>query len=124
MSSKVVFAGKPGAVLSKGVKAGGLLFLAGHVAGPKEAIDPTSIESQTKGTLENIARSLNDCGCSLEDVVRVTIYLTDMNNKPAMDAAYREFFPVDPPARSTVGVKELGGDEYLIEIDVIAAARD
>lgn len=124
MSSKVVFAGKPGAVLSKGVKAGGLLFLAGHVAGPKDQIDPTSIESQTKGTLENIARSLKECGSSLEDVVRVTIYLTDMGNKADMDAAYREFFPVDPPARSTVGVKELGGEEYLIEVDVIAVARD
>lgn len=122
MSRKEVFAGKPGAVLSKGVKAAGLLFLTGHVAGPKDQIDPSSIESQTKGTLENIARSLESCGSKMEDVVRVTIYLTDMANKPAMDAAYREFFPVDPPARSTVGVKQLGGDEYLIEIDVIAAA--
>lgn len=124
MSNKVVFASKPGAVLSKAVKAAGLLFLTGHVAGPKDKIDATSIESQTKGTLENIARTLKECGSSMEDVVRVTIYLTDMSNKEGTNSAYREFFPVDPPARSTVGVKELGGEEYLIEVDVIAVAND
>ncbi|MCA9832423.1 MAG: RidA family protein [Thermomicrobiales bacterium] len=123
MSNKVVFTGKPGAVLSKAVKAGGFLFLTGHVAGPKDQIDATSIDSQTRGTLESISRTLKECGASMEDVVRVTVYLTDMNNKPGMDAAYREFFPIDPPARSTIGVKELGGDEYLIEVDVIAIAE-
>lgn len=124
MSGKVVFPGKSESPLSKGVKAGGLLFLSGHVAGPKDKIDPTSMESQTRGTLQNIARSLGECGSSLEDVVRVTIYITDMSLKPGMDAAYREFFPSDPPARSTLGIKELASPEYLIEIDVVAIARD
>lgn len=124
MSHKTVYASRPGAPLSKAVKANGFLFLTGHVAGPKDQVDPNDIASQTKGTLENIKRTLGECGASLADVVRVTVYLTDMADKPGMDAAYKEFFPTDPPARSTLGVKELGGPEYKIEVDVIAAVAE
>ncbi|HWV23449.1 MAG TPA: RidA family protein [Thermomicrobiales bacterium] len=122
--SKVVYAGKPGAPLSKAVKANGFLFLTGHVAGPAANIDANSIASQTTGSLENIQRTLKECGASLEDVVRVTIYLTDMADKKEMNEAYIAFFPNDPPARSCIGVKELGGPEYRIEIDVVAAVED
>jgi 2-iminobutanoate/2-iminopropanoate deaminase len=124
MSNKTVYASRPGAPLSKAVKANGLLFLTGHVAGPKDQIDANSIESQTKGTLENISRTLGECGATLENVVRVTVYLTDMADKAGMDEAYKKFFPTDPPARSTIGVKELAGPEYKIEVDVIAAVTE
>ena len=124
MANKTVYAGKPGAPLSKAIKANGFLFLTGHVAGPRDQVDAGDIGSQTSGTLENIKRTLTECGASLEDVVRVTIYLTDMADFAAMNDAYRAFFPQDPPARSTIGVKELGSPEYRIEVDVIAAVDE
>lgn len=119
--SKVVYAGRPGAPLSKAVKANGFLFLTGHVAGPVDKVDAGCIRSQTTGTLENIQRTLKECGASLEDVVRATVYLTEMSDKSAMNEAYITFFPNDPPARSCIGVKELGAPEYRIEIDIVAA---
>ena len=110
--------------LSRAVESQGLLFLTGRVAGPKDQIDSGDIRSQTSGTLSNTPRTPGECGATLEDVVRETIYLTDMADFGAMNEAYREFFPVDPPARSTLGVKELGSPEYRIESDVIAAVGD
>lgn len=124
MANKVVFPARPGAPLSKAVKANGFLFLTGHVAGPQDQVDPNDIRSQTRGTLENLKRTLGECGASLEDVVRATVYLTDMADFEGMNEVYREYFPEDPPARSTIGVKELGAPVYRIEIDLVAVVND
>ena len=117
MSRKRVIEGNPGAPLAKGVVAGDLLFLSGQLAGAGNLVP--SMGAQTKKTLENIAQALADCGSSVENVVKATIYITDMDAKPEMDAAYREFFGSNLPARTTVGVKDLGQD-VLIEIDIVA----
>lgn len=123
MVKKTIFAGKPGAPLSKAVQANGFLFLTGHVGGPVAQIDATDIRAQTRGTLENLKRTLGECDAGLEDVVRATVYLTDMGDFTGMNEVYREYFPADPPARSTIGVKDLGSPEYRIEIDLIAAVE-
>ncbi len=124
MSSKQCFivpgAPEPGPY-SHAVRCGNLLFLSGQVAD-----DPVSGETlrgdiafQTRRTLENIKIVLEGCGSRLENVLKVTVYLTDIGLRPAMNEVYTEFFPHSRPARAAVAVKDLG-DGVDIEIDVIA----
>jgi 2-iminobutanoate/2-iminopropanoate deaminase len=59
----------------------------------------------------------------MSDVAKCTVFLTDAANFAAMNQVYREFFPTDPPARSTVAVAALVVPNALIEIECIAAAK-
>lgn len=110
---------------SPGVRAGGFIFVSGSVS-----VDPASgqlagkgdVRAQTRQVLENIRAVLMAGGSSLEKVVKSTVFLTHMADFSEMNDVYREFFPVDPPARSTVGVNELARGEFLVEIEVVALA--
>lgn len=113
---KQVFPGAEGSPLAKGIAVGNLLFLSGQVAGAEAG---ESIEEQTLATLNLIATALEDCGSSVKQVVKTTVYMTDMSGKSEMNRVYADFFGRDLPARTTVGVNDLGPG-VLIEIDVIA----
>ena len=78
-----------------------------------------SIEEQTRQALTNLKNVLEAAGSNLEQVVKTTVFLKDMNDFPKMNSIYSEFFGTNPPARSTVGVAALpkGG---LVEIEVVA----
>jgi 2-iminobutanoate/2-iminopropanoate deaminase len=77
---------------------------------------------QTAQTLRNIASILESAGATLADVAKVNVYITDMARFGEMNEAYRQFFPVDPPARITVGCAALALGA-LVEIDCIAVRR-
>ena len=114
---------RPG-VLSPAVRVGDLLFLSGvmgTVQGGKLA--EGGIEGQTRQALENVKSSLALAGASMSDVAKCTVFLTDAANFAAMNKVYREFFPTDPPARSTVAVAALVLPGSLLEIECIAAAK-
>jgi 2-iminobutanoate/2-iminopropanoate deaminase len=81
---------------------------------------PGGIEAETRQMLENVGRLLDAAGLSYADVVRCTVYLRDFDDFAAMNTVYREFFPIDPPTRATVGVTALAAD-YAVEIEVMAA---
>lgn len=124
MAKKVVFtknAPAPGGHYSQAIVAGDDIYVAG--SGP---FDPATheivaggIAEQTRRTLDNIAAILEAAGATLSDAVKVTVYLKDMNDFRAMDAAYQAYFPTDPPARTTVQA-ELFGAGRLIVIDAVA----
>ena len=80
----------------------------------------TGIEEQTRFTLENIRDVLERAGSSLDRVVKVTVFITDMSQWPKMNEVYREYFPVDPPARSALGANGLALPELLVEMEAIA----
>ncbi len=114
---------KPLGPYSHAVVANGFIFTAGQTplkpgAQPGEWSSPT-IAEQTRQCLRNIETILNGLGGTLADVVKVTVYLANPNDYRAMNDAYREFFPVEPPARS---VSRLGAEPpgMLISIDAIA----
>jgi 2-iminobutanoate/2-iminopropanoate deaminase len=65
------------------------------------------IAAQTRQVLKNLAAVLAVAGCSASDVVKTTVFLVDMGDFPAMNAAYAEVFAEEPPARSTVQVAAL-----------------
>lgn len=88
-----------------------------HVTGEFEFGD---IQSETRRCLGNIRAVLEAAGCSLDDVVRVGVYLSNLEDFGAMNEVYQEFFGQDPPARTTVGVQL---PKIKIEIDCIARIR-
>jgi len=114
----------PGGHYSQAILAGGHIYVAG--SGPYDpethAIVGRTIEVQTAQTLRNIQAILRAAGGSLADVVKVTVYLRRMSDFPKMDAAYRAFFPHDPPARTTVQAG-LYGARRLVAIDAEAVIR-
>ncbi len=77
------------------------------------------VEEQTRQALTNIKHVLEAAGSSLGQVIKTTVFLKDMADFPKMNPVYSEFFPENPPARSTVAVAGLpaGG---LVEIEVVA----
>jgi 2-iminobutanoate/2-iminopropanoate deaminase len=110
---------------SHAVKAGGLIFLSGQTP-----VDPAtgelvegSIGDQTRRCLDNLAVVAAAAGASLEDAVRMAIYVTDISVFKDVNEAYGTYFPSDPPARTTIGVAALPlGAE--VEIDAILAQPD
>lgn len=106
---------------SMGIKAGEFLFVSGQVGRePETGRIPDGIEEQTRTCLENVKRVVEAAGSSMDRVVKATVFLTDMKDFAKMNEVYRTFFSGDPPARSTVGVKELARPEFIIEIEAIA----
>jgi 2-iminobutanoate/2-iminopropanoate deaminase len=128
MSKQVIATDKaPGAVgpYSQGVRLGDLIFTAGQlglVPGTKDFAGP-DVASQTRQALQNVQAILEAGGSCLEHVVKVTVFLQDMNEFSLMNEVYAQFFTKKPPARSTVQVAALplGG---RVEIEAIAEACD
>ncbi len=106
---------------SQAVWAGDLLFCAGQI--PLEPttgnIVPGGIAEQATRVLENIRGLLQSQGLDFGNVVKSTVFLSDMNNFAAMNEVYARFFTKEPPARSTVQVARLPKDA-LVEIEVVA----
>jgi len=113
---------KPQGPYSQAVKAGPFVFVAGQIPmTPEGEYVPGDIQAQTRQVLENIKAILEAAGSSLEQVVKVTVYLADMGDFAAMNEVYSQYFPKDPPARAAVQSNlRFRGDVLPIEIEAIA----
>jgi len=107
---------------SQGVIAGGLLFVSGQIA-----IDPATnklltggIEEQTEQVLNNLLAILKAAKMGADNVVKTTVYLSDLADFPKMNEVYARFLGTNPPARSTIQAAGLPKN-VKVEIDVIAA---
>ncbi len=105
------------------VRAGETLYVSGNLGNVpgKFALVAGGVTAETRQALENIRESLAVAGSSLDRVVKCTVFLVDMADFQAMNEVYREFFPIDPPARTTVGVQALAMNAR-VEIECIALA--
>ena len=106
---------------SDAVRAGGLLFLSGTIGaapGTRQVV-PGGVEAETRQALENIKANLAAHGSSLDRVVKCTVFLADIGDFETMNKVYREYFPRNKPARTTVGVAALPAGAR-VEIDCIA----
>ena len=99
-----------------------LVFVSGMVGSNPASgkIDDGDMYDQTRQTLINIDEKLNKAGISLANALKVTIFITDMQQFQEMNRAYREFFPNEPPARSCIAVAALPNPDALVEIELIA----
>ena len=106
---------------SQAITAGQLVFCAGQIAIDARAGELVSADvgEQTRQVLRNLGAVLEAAGASYADVVRTTVYLADLADFGAMNAAYAEFFAPPAPARTTVQAARLPRDAR-VEIDAIA----
>ncbi|MBN2852758.1 MAG: RidA family protein [Clostridia bacterium] len=113
----------PGAIgpYSQAVKSNNFLFTSGMIAiDPQTGILSTGdIKEQTTLVLNNLKALIEDCGSTLENVVKTTCFIKDMNDFGKMNEIYAKFFTSSFPARSCVEVARLPKD-VLIEIECIA----
>ena len=104
---------------SPAVRAGPFVFVSGQVAmGDNGEIVPGGIEAQTRQTLVNVQKALALAGCTLNDVVKSTVWLDDTRDFWSFNRVYAEHFPDHKPARSTTQAKLMV--DAKIEIEVIA----
>jgi 2-iminobutanoate/2-iminopropanoate deaminase len=106
---------------SQAVEAGGFIFISGQlpvepVTGTMEAPD-TAL--QTSAVIKNIEAILRARGLTLDNVVKTTVYMTDLGEFRKMNEVYARFFAINPPARATVEVKALP-KAALVEIEAVA----
>lgn len=110
---------------SDAVQVGDLIFLAGklgNIPGTRE-LAPGGIEGETRQAMENIRATLLRLGASMDDVVKCTVFLADIDEWAAMNAVYVTYFPKHRPARSALGVSGLALGART-EIECIAARSD
>ncbi|MEO6051754.1 MAG: RidA family protein [Pyrinomonadaceae bacterium] len=115
----------PGAIgpYSQAIKANGMVFCSGQIP-----IDPATgefvshvVREQTEQVLKNLSEVLKSAGTSLDNVVKTTVFLEDMNDFVEMNEVYGRFFSDNKPARATVQAARLPRDAK-VEIDCIALA--
>jgi enamine deaminase RidA (YjgF/YER057c/UK114 family) len=123
---------QPLASYTAATRAGNLVFAAGHLASdfkqgvaPEARLDPafpyygSAIKKQARYVLENLARTFEAAGTSLQHVVKAQVFLTDLAHFTGFDEVWREFFPTPPP-RTTIGTSGLLVPGCLVEVDLTA----
>ena len=114
-------------VFSSAVRSGDFIFLSGALGALPGVSPPRLVEggigAETRQTMDNIIAVLDAAGATLEDLVKCTVFLADIDDYAAMNAVYVEYFPSDPPARSAVAGSGLALGA-LVEIECIAAVPE
>lgn len=106
---------------AQGVVVGNMLYTSGQIAlRPDGTLNDGDIESQTRQVLSNLQAIIEAAGGSLQQVVKTTVFLKNLDDFVAMNQVYAEVFGTHTPARSTVQVAKLPRD-VLVEIETIVA---
>jgi len=106
---------------SQAIRSGGFIFVSGQIPLSPDSGEVVTggIEFQTDRVLQNISAILESAGSSMEDVVKTTVFLTDMTDFSKFNECYARFFTRNKPARATVEVSRLPRD-VRVEIDAVA----
>ncbi|MBL8089734.1 MAG: RidA family protein [Anaerolineales bacterium] len=124
MKKKVIHSEKaPKAIgpYSQAIRADSMVYTAGQIGFDPATMEIVSggVEAETRQALTNLKNVLEAAGSSLDHVVKTLVFLQDMADFPKMNAIYAEYFPENPPARSTVQVAALPKGA-LVEIEAVA----
>lgn len=121
-ATRRVVPARPGAPFSRAVLLGNLIYVAGVVGRKPNSKELASREfrPQCRQAMENLKASVEASGSTMAGVLKCNCFLTDVLDFPVMNELFRSYFPSDPPARSTVVVKELVVPGAKIEIDCVA----
>jgi len=113
---------KPFGIFSQGVKVGNLVFVSGQIAknANDEVVGKGDIRAQTRQCIENLKAVLEAGGATLGNVVKVTVFVTDMEHLKAVHEVRAEYFKEKYPASTLVEVSRLTDQDCMIEIEAIA----
>jgi 2-iminobutanoate/2-iminopropanoate deaminase len=111
------------ATLSGAIKVGDILYVSGQIAGTREAPMDSTIQGQTKQVLDKIKAIVEGAGGKMENVAKCTVFLVNLADFQGMNASYREYWPKEPPARSTVVVAALVSPGAKLELECIASLK-
>ncbi|MBI2862796.1 MAG: RidA family protein [Chloroflexi bacterium] len=113
---------RPGGAYSHAVKAGNLLFIAGQVAiGPEgRIVGRDDVVAQTEQIMENMKALLEAAGTTLDNVVKLTLFVTNMENRGKIDEVRRRYLKEPFPASTLVQVVCLAHPAFLLEIEAVA----
>ena len=105
-----------------GWRVGNTVYVAGQLALDKagKLVGPNDIGAQTRQVFENIKRVLEGGGATLQDIVKITVFVTDIRYREPYGEARLQFFPVNPPASTLVQIAALAIPGALIEIEAVA----
>ncbi len=111
----------PNPALSPGVRVGEFLFTSGNVANDASGnlVGPGDCEAQSRQVMSNVRTIAEAAGASMNDVVKITCFLTDVNDYAAYGRVRSETFSNSPPASSTVIVAALVRPEFLVEVEAV-----
>ena len=122
MKTKIATAKAPGAIgpYSQAIDTGSMVFVSGQIpVNPATGEIPEGIKAQSAQSLANVKAILAEAGLTVDNVVKTTVFLSDMANFVPMNEVYASVFTAPFPARSAVAVRELPKG-VLVEIEVIA----
>ena len=109
------------AAFAPGMIVGDLLFVSGHVAVDTsgDVVGAGDAEAQTRQVMANIRAVIDAAGGKMEDVAKITCFITDIAYYPAYSKVRAETWPSSPPASSTVVVAGLVSPEFMVEVEAI-----
>jgi 2-iminobutanoate/2-iminopropanoate deaminase len=108
------------ATLTPGIRYGNTIYTSGQLGISRDAPDST-IQGQTKKALENVKAVVEAGGSTMANVLKCTVFLVDVKDFAGMNSVYSQFFPKEPPGRSTVIVAALVSAAAKVEIECVAA---
>ncbi len=108
------------ATRTPGIKVGDIVYTSGQLGMSRDMTDST-IQTQTKKAMENVKAVVEAGGSTMANVLKCTVFLTDVKDFGGMNSVYTTFFPKEPPARSTVVVAALVSAAAKVEIECTAA---
>ncbi len=110
---------EPGALFSPAIRFGNLVFTRGIIGLETDGTPAPDVRSQARICMEQLKTLLEDAGTSIDNSLKVLAFVVDLKDRAVFNEVYREYFSVDPPARSCVAVSDLG-EGVLLEIECIA----
>lgn len=120
---RAVKTGPPNGIFTPAIVTGDLVFTSGQIGvDAKGQIVEGGIEAQTEQVFRNLATVLEASGSGVDNIVKATVFLADMNDYNTMNELYKKHFKGDPPARTTVQVARLPRDAK-IEIEAVAVLK-
>ncbi len=110
---------------SQAVISNGFVYTAGQIPiNPKtRKIEASDLEGQVRQVLDNLSAVLEASDSSLKEIIKLTVFMVDLNDFAILNNVFKEYFPEDPPARSAVQVSRLPKD-VLVEIEAVAVVHD
>ena len=110
----------PSPILNAGCKIGNIVWTAGNTGSGPDGKTPDDFDAEVRNTLDKIKATLEAAGASLDSVLKVNIYLSDINLRPRFNQIYLEYFPKNQPARTCIGNAGFDGNTR-VEVECVAA---